>query len=68
MVIGGKLTRNLHEMGVLKLVCDPSGKLAKGSRVRYLLEVEESFEHVLTNPSVKAIVLATPPKPISPSS
>ena len=58
---GKNLARNLHEMGVLKLVCDPSGEARKRFQGQISsVGVEESIEHVLTNPSIKAIVLATP--------
>ena len=58
---GKNLARNLHEMGALKLVCDPSGEARKRFQGQISsVGVEESFEHVLTNPSVEAIVLATP--------
>ncbi len=58
---GKNLARNLHEMGVLKLVCDPSGEARKRFQGQISsVGVEESNEHVLTNPSIRAIVLATP--------
>lgn len=58
---GKNLARNLHEMGVLKLVCDPSEEARQRFQGQISsVGVEESFERVLTNPSVKAIVLATP--------
>ena len=58
---GKNLARNLHEMGVLKTVCDPSGKARERFQEQIpSVAVEASMDNVLQDPNLKAIVLATP--------
>ena len=58
---GKNLARNLYEMGVLKTVCDPSGKARERFQEQISsVAVEASMDNVLQDPNLKAIVLATP--------
>ena len=58
---GKNLARNLHEMGVLKPVCDPSGKARERFQEQISsVAVEASMDNVFQDPNLKAIVLATP--------
>lgn len=56
---GKNLARNLHEMGVLATIVDPS-EAAKALAQQYGLPHENSFETALSASEIKAVVIATP--------
>lgn len=56
---GKNLARNLHEIGVLALIADPS-EAAMALAEQYNLPHENSFEAALLAPEIKAVVIATP--------
>ncbi len=58
---GKNLVRNFAEMGALAAVCDADKvKLDLVAREHRGVLVTDNFESILNNPSVKAIVIATP--------
>jgi UDP-2-acetamido-3-amino-2,3-dideoxy-glucuronate N-acetyltransferase len=65
-VIGGgywgkNLVRNFHGLGALAAVCDNDEQLLAGLESQYAdIETTPSFEEVLRNPAIQAVVIATP--------
>ena len=58
---GRNLARNLHQMGHLTAVCDPSAKVLKEVKSAYKgVRTTSDFETLLDDPKVKAIALAAP--------
>lgn len=56
---GKNLARNLHEIGVLAMIVDPSDASAAIAQ-QYGLLHECSVDAALTSPEIKAVVIATP--------
>ena len=65
-VIGGgywgkKLIRSFHELGALRVICDTSLELLKGYADQYPeAGLATSYQDVLTNSNIDAVVIATP--------
>ena len=58
---GKNLVRNLFQLGALKLICDIRGDLRETYQGRYpTVEFTKSFSDVLSDPSIKGVVIATP--------
>ena len=58
---GKNLVRNFAQLGVLRLICDSNAKSLQTQGGLYRqAEVTESFDAVLADSRVKAVVLATP--------
>jgi len=58
---GKHLARNLHQLGELALVCDPSEAALAGVRQNHRgVRVTKRFSTLLDAPGVKAVALATP--------
>jgi UDP-2-acetamido-3-amino-2,3-dideoxy-glucuronate N-acetyltransferase len=58
---GRNLARNLHQMGNLAWVCDPSAKILEGVKATYRgVRTTRTFERALADPKVKAVALAVP--------
>ncbi|HEU0105225.1 MAG TPA: Gfo/Idh/MocA family oxidoreductase [Vicinamibacteria bacterium] len=58
---GRNLARNLHQMGHLTAVCDPSTKILKELRATYKgLRVTAKFDDLLKDPKSKAVAIAAP--------
>lgn len=57
---GPNLARNLHELGALEIVCDLVAERAAELAGRFGVRSESSYEAVLADPNVGAVVLATP--------
>jgi UDP-2-acetamido-3-amino-2,3-dideoxy-glucuronate N-acetyltransferase len=58
---GRNLARNLHQMGRLAAVCDPSPEVLAGLRTEYPgLRLERRFERLLERPAVRALAIAAP--------
>lgn len=58
---GQNLVRNFHQLGALRLVCDPAekGRLRAGE-IAPGVEICESFDAVFARKDIQALVLATP--------
>ena len=58
---GRNLARNFHALGALRLVCDVDKRNREAALSRYDgIEVTASFQTVLDNPAIDAVVIATP--------
>jgi UDP-2-acetamido-3-amino-2,3-dideoxy-glucuronate N-acetyltransferase len=58
---GKNLVRNFHGLGALAVVCDNDEKLLAALSSQYHgIKTTASFEEVLGNPAVQAVVIATP--------
>jgi UDP-2-acetamido-3-amino-2,3-dideoxy-glucuronate N-acetyltransferase len=58
---GRNLARNLHQMGHLRAVCDPSAKALKEAKAAYPgVKVTREFSDLLKDPKLKAIAVAAP--------
>lgn len=58
---GKNLVRNFYELRALALVCDKDEQLLSVLRSRYDgVKTTSSFEEILINPAVQAVVIATP--------
>lgn len=58
---GRNLARNLHQMGNLAWVCDPSAKVLEGVKATYRgVRTSRNFDRALADPRVKAVALAVP--------
>lgn len=58
---GRNLARNLHQMGNLAWVCDPSAKVLEGVKAAYRgVRTSRNFDRALADPKVKAVALAVP--------
>ncbi|MCP4269785.1 MAG: Gfo/Idh/MocA family oxidoreductase, partial [Candidatus Brocadiaceae bacterium] len=58
---GKNLVRNFNELGVLHTVCDSNAPTLRSLRETYPeTEYQSSFQHVLQNPAIDAVVIATP--------
>ncbi len=58
---GKNIARNLHELGALKMVCDPSG--AGQSKAREMapeVDVVPDFNEAFLNEDIKGVAIATP--------
>ena len=60
---GANLVRNFGTMGVLRLICDSDhAALTRAAKAFPDVPLTDSFEHVLANHEVQAVILATPAK------
>ena len=58
---GKNLIRNFYQIGVLKLVCDPSeAARARAREIAPGAKTTESFEAALGSPEIQGVVIATP--------
>lgn len=58
---GKNLIRNFYQIGVLKLVCDPSeAARARAREIAPGAKTNESFEAALGSPEIQGVVIATP--------
>ena len=58
---GKNLVRNFAQLGVLRLICDSNEKSLQAQKALFpQAEVTESYSDVLSDPQIKAVVLATP--------
>ncbi len=58
---GRNLARNLHQMGHLVAVCDPSAKIRKELKGTYKgLRTTARFDELLKDPKTKAVAIAAP--------
>lgn len=57
---GPNLARNLQELGALEVVCDLVAERAAELAGRFGVRSESSYEAVLADPGIGAVVLATP--------
>jgi UDP-2-acetamido-3-amino-2,3-dideoxy-glucuronate N-acetyltransferase len=58
---GNNLVRNYHQLGALRAVCDVSHEVLGATRESYRdVEVTPSFESVLSDQKVQAVVIALP--------
>lgn len=58
---GKNLVRNFSQLGALRLICDSDPKSLESQGALYpKVELSDSFAQVLADPSVHAVVLATP--------
>ncbi len=58
---GKNLVRNFNELGVLHTVCDSNSSALHSFQENYLeTEFQSSFQYVLQNPAIDAVVIATP--------
>lgn len=58
---GKNLVRNFHQLGVLKLICDPSEEILERKKTKYPeVETTFSFSDTLSRPEIHAVVIATP--------
>lgn len=58
---GKNLVRNFHELGVLHTICDSNSSTLSTFKEKYSeVEVQCSFQRVLQNPAIDAVVIATP--------
>ena len=58
---GQNLVRNFHQLGALKVVCDPApGVRARVEAIAPGVEVVEDFEAVFARSDIRAVVIATP--------
>jgi UDP-2-acetamido-3-amino-2,3-dideoxy-glucuronate N-acetyltransferase len=58
---GRNLARNLHQMGNLQAVCDPSAKILKEVKGAYPgVKTTREFADLLKDPKVKAVAVAAP--------
>ena len=58
---GKNLGRNLHQMGHLAAVCDPSAKVLKDVKATYKgVRATKDFDALLDDSRIKAVALATP--------
>jgi UDP-2-acetamido-3-amino-2,3-dideoxy-glucuronate N-acetyltransferase len=58
---GRNLARNLHQMGHLHAVCDPSAKILKEVKAAYRgVQTTRDFGDLLEDPKLKAVAVAAP--------
>lgn len=58
---GKNIFRNLYGLGVLRTACDNNPKIIEKFKARYPdVGYTNSFESILNNPQIKAILIATP--------
>ncbi|MBT6052788.1 MAG: Gfo/Idh/MocA family oxidoreductase [Candidatus Scalindua sp.] len=58
---GKNLVRNFNELGILHTICDSNPSTLNAFQKQYPeVEVQCSFENVLQNPAIDAVVIATP--------
>ena len=57
---GRNLARNLHQMGHLAALCDPSARVRKEMKDAYRVRATARFEDLLEDPGVKAVAIAAP--------
>ena len=58
---GKNIARNLHELGVLRMICDASEDLLKGYAGSYPnVALTTDSDEVLGNPDIKAVFIAAP--------
>lgn len=56
---GKNLVRNFHELGVLKMICDPDSNLTKEFSKKYDVK-SGTFEDILNNANIDAVAIAAP--------
>src|SRR6516165_10645912 len=56
---GKNLVRNFHELGALRMVCDPRPE-ALDAQAKYEVTAVTTIDAVLSNPEVDAVVIAAP--------
>lgn len=58
---GKNIARNLHQLGVLSTVCDPSEKVLSGVRSQYRdVVATDDVEDVLSSKTIDAVAIASP--------
>ncbi len=58
---GKNILRNLHELRVLHTACEVNPSTLKQFKKQYPeINFTDSFEHILSNPEIKAVVISTP--------
>ncbi|HTW31716.1 MAG TPA: Gfo/Idh/MocA family oxidoreductase [Candidatus Sulfotelmatobacter sp.] len=57
---GKNLVRTFHELGSLQIVCDTQSDILEHIRSKYAVRITQSFDDVLLDPSVDAVVIAAP--------
>lgn len=58
---GKNILRNLYQLGVLHTACEVNQTLMNQYRQQYPgVNFTESFEEILSNPDIKAVVISTP--------
>ncbi len=58
---GKNLVRNFYELGALNTICDLDKKILEANKQRYPeISIVSSFEEVLDNSKIRAVVIATP--------
>ncbi len=58
---GKNLVRNFNELGVLHTICDSNPSTLNSFKEKYPeVEIQCSFQNVLQNPAIDAVVIATP--------
>jgi UDP-2-acetamido-3-amino-2,3-dideoxy-glucuronate N-acetyltransferase len=57
---GKNLVRMFHELGALQAVCDTQPEILEHVRSKYAVSTTQSFDDVLLDPSVDAVVIAAP--------
>jgi len=58
---GKNLARALHQLGVLKVICDPSDEILRVKKEKYpSVEISTSFTDTISRADIGGIVIATP--------
>ncbi len=58
---GKNLARTFYELGVLRLICDPSADVLERKKEKYPeIKTSISYSDTLSNPDINAVVIATP--------
>jgi UDP-2-acetamido-3-amino-2,3-dideoxy-glucuronate N-acetyltransferase len=57
---GKNLVRNFHKLGALRVVCDSQLQALKEAHEKYGVKTTSSFDEILADPTIDAVVIATP--------
>jgi len=57
---GKNLVRNFHGLGVLRVICDAHQETLKEAREKYGVRTTSSFDEILIDRTIDAVVIATP--------
>jgi UDP-2-acetamido-3-amino-2,3-dideoxy-glucuronate N-acetyltransferase len=57
---GKNLVRTFHELGALRVVCDPQQDTLENVRAKYGVRTTQAFDEILRDPAVDAVVIAAP--------
>jgi len=58
---GKNLARTFHQLGVLRLICDPSDDVLERKKEKYPdISTSISFPNILSNPDINTVAIATP--------